>query len=278
MDIWDWTLIKTINDIFWYHPFYVELYVVCLLSLIVFWKEMKRGRRFFFLYSVICLVFFVYNPVFVNLTEKYFLHGEKVIIRVFQLLPLLLTEAYVLASVTAAAVKKSKILSIALTVALTFLLLFFGVTPWQRMEKGGWWADMYFIAENAYKIPQEHIDICDAIIADMDGNRSVLALYELRGINDTKGTLNYSIRMYTSKIQLDVVMDFETYYSMPSDERTQYWTDYISGLESYDVDNTNIYFIFPQGDERASDLLAYGCRNLPVDSSTYQVLVYTPRD
>ena len=84
--------------------------------------------------------------------------------------------------------------------------------------------------------------------------------------------------MYTSKIQLDVVMDFETYYSMPSDERTQYWTDYISGLESFDVDNTNIYFIFPQGDERASDLLAYGCRNLPVNSSTYQVLVYTPRD
>ena len=189
MNIWDWTLIKSINDIFWYHPFYVELYVGCLLSLIVFWKEMKRGKRFFFLYSVICLVFFIYNPVFVNLTEKYFLHGEKVIIRVFQLLPLLLTEAYVLASITAVAVKKSKILSIALTVALSFLLLFFGVTPWQRVEKGGWWADMYFMAENAYKIPQEHIDICDAIIADMDGDRTILSLYELHWINDTKGII-----------------------------------------------------------------------------------------
>ena len=165
MDVWDLTLIKAINELFWNDPFYVEFYAICLISLVVFWKKMKRGRRFFFLYSVLCLILFVYNPVFVNLAEKYLLHNERVVVRVFQLLPIMITEAYVFATLTATAAKKSKILAVAITIAIASLLLFFGVTPWNR-EKVGYGAGMYFWAENAYKIPQEHIDISQAILDD----------------------------------------------------------------------------------------------------------------
>lgn len=276
MDIWDSTMINAIHDLFWHHPFYVELYAVCLLSLALFWKQMKRGRRFFLLYSVICLIVFIYNPVFINLLSKYLLHGDRVLVRVFQLLPLLLTEAYVFTSVASAALKKSRILSVAITVAIASLLLYFGVTPWQRVEKGGWWADMYFWAENPYKIPQEHLNICDAILADMDGNRAVLSMYEMHGINDTGGTLNYSIRMYTSKIQLDEFIDIDTYSAMTLEDRTTYLNTYIAAVQAYETNNTSIYFLFPKEDIRATDLLEYGCTELVVDSENYQVLEYAP--
>ena len=131
---------------------------------------MKRGRRLLLLYSVMCLILFVYNPVFVNLAEHYLLHGDRVVVRVFQLLPIMLTEAYVFATITATIAEKSKILALGFTVAIASLLLFFGVTPWNR-EKVGYGAGMYVLPENAYKIQQEHIDICDAILNDMDGNK-----------------------------------------------------------------------------------------------------------
>ena len=275
MDIWDLTKVETIHDMFWHDPFYVMLYVICLVSLVVFWKQMKKGRRFFLLFSIICLVLFAYNPVFVNLSEKYLLNGDNVVVRVFLLLPILFTEAYVFASITSALYQKSKVLSVAITVALTALLLFFGVTPWNR-EKVGFGIGMYLISENPYKIPQEHIDICDAILDDMDGDRAILSIYEIRGKNDIGGTLNYSIRMYTSRIQLNEVLDMGTYSSLSYEERLDYWDNYIAELISYEADNTTLYFLFPIGDERVSDLMAYGCCEFPVDSSNYQVLAYTP--
>lgn len=275
MNIWELTKVETIHDMFWHDPFYVVLYVICLVSLVVFWKQMKKGRRFFLLFSIICLILFAYNPVFVNLSEKYLLNGDNVVVRVFLLLPILFTEAYVFASITSALHQKSKVLSVALTVALTALLLFFGVTPWNR-EKVGFGIGMYLMSENPYKIPQEHIDICDAILDDMDGDRAILSMYEIRGKNDIGGTLNYSIRMYTSRIQLNEVLDMGTYSSLSYEERLDYWDNYIAELISYEADNTTLYFLFPIGDARVSDLMAYGCCELPVDSSNYQVLVYTP--
>ncbi len=275
MDIWDLTMIKTINELFWNDPFYVELYALCLFSLLLFWRQMKSGRRLFLLYSVLCLILFVYNPIFINLAEKYLLHGERVVVRVFQLLPIMIIEAYVFATLTAISYKKSKELAFGVTVAIASLLLLFGVTPWNR-EKVGYGAGMYFWAENAYKIPQEHIDISQAILDDMDGERAVLAMYEIRWKNDTGGTLNYSIRMYTSRIQLDEVMDLESYAALTDEERVSYWDGYIAKLQGYETDNTTVYFLFPEEDERATDLYEYGCSELPVDSPNYQVLAYTP--
>ena len=135
---------------------------------------------------------------------------------------------------------------------------------------------LVLFAENAYKIPQEHIDICDAVLNDMDGNRAVLCMYEMHGINDLGGTLNYSIRMYTSRIQLDQVIDLVNYQILSDEERTSYWNEYISKMQNLGTDSSAIYFIFPLNDERASDLLTYGCNELPVDSQNYQVLVYVP--
>lgn len=275
MDIWNLNLVKSINELFWHEPFYAALYAFCLLSLLLFWKQMKRGRRFFLIYSVMCLVIFIYNPVFVNLITRYFLNYDRVTVRLFELLPVLITEAYVLTSLTTVAYKKNKTLAVALTVAITCLFLFFGVTPWNR-EKVGYGAGMYVLPENVYKIPQEHLDICDCIMDDMDGNRAVLSMYEIRGINDFKGTLNYSIRMYTSRIQLDEAMDIVSYVALTDEERVAYWDEYIAKLQGYETDNSTIYFLFPLEDERASDLLAYGCCELPVNSENYQVLAYTP--
>ena len=275
MSICDWTMVRTIHELFWHEPFYVLVYSGCLLSLLVFWKHMKRGRRFFLTFSVLCLVMFIYNPIFVNLVERFLLHGDRVVVRLFLLLPILSTEAYVFALLTSLANKKSKILAIALSIAFSALLFFFGIAPWQREEKG-WGSDMYLFAENAYKIPQEHIDICDAVLNDMDGNRAVLCMYEMHGINDLGGTLNYSIRMYTSRIQLDQVIDLVNYQILSDEERTSYWNEYISKMQNLGTDSSAIYFIFPLNDERASDLLTYGCNELPVDSQNYQVLVYVP--
>ncbi len=277
MDVCDLTLIKTIHDLFWQDPFYVELYAVCLLSLVLFWKKMTKGRKFFLLYSVFCLVLFIYNPVFVYLVDKYLLHIDRVTARIFQLLPLLFTEAYVFASLVMTTAKRSKILSVGLTAAITALLLLFGITPWNR-ERLGFGVGMYLPAENLYKIPQEHIDICDEILEDMDGKRAVLAMYEMHGINDLGGTLNYSIRMYTSRIQLDEVLDIVSYTALSDEDRIIYWDKYITTIQGYETDNSNIYFLFPLEDERAYDLLEYGCYELPVESENYQVLVYSSTD
>lgn len=274
MNVWDLTNIITMQQMFWHIRFYAELYLICLFSLVLFWKKMQRGRRFFLQFSIICMVLFVYNPVFVNLTEKYLLRGDAVIVRLFLLLPVLFVEAYVFSVLISNALEKSKVLAVSLTVAIVSLLLFFGITPWQRQENG-WETNMYLLAENPYKIPQEHLDICNVILDDMDGERAILSMYEIRGINDIGGTLNYSIRMYTSRLQLDEVIDLESYLSLSDDEKMEYWYYHISYLENCDTDNSSIYFIFPKDDERITDLLSYGCYEIPVDSDNYQVLAYS---
>ncbi len=271
----DLTMIQKINELFWHSPFYVVLYLASLVSLVLFWKTMKRGRRFFLVYSILCLVLFIYNPISVNLIEKYLLNNERVAVRLFLLLPMVFTEAYVFANLVMASFKKSKALASALTVLFVFLLFGFGITPWQRAEKG-WGVDMYLPSENLYKIPQEHLNIADAILEDMDGDRAILSLYEFHEKNDIGGTLNFSIRMYTSRIQLNTVLDAGTYNAMTTEEKTDYWDQYMYEIQNKGTDSSSFYFIFPIGDNRATDLILYGCSELPVDSSNYQVLVYTP--
>ena len=63
---------------------------------------------------------------------------------------------------------------------------------------------------------------------------------------------------------------------MTTEERTDYWDQYMNDVQNKGTDSSSFYFIFPIGDERAADLILYGCSELPVDSSNYQVLVYTP--
>lgn len=271
----DLTMIQKINELFWHSPFYVVLYLASLLSLVLFWKTMKRGRRLFFAYSILCLVLFIYNPISVNLIEEYLLNNELVAVRLFLILPLVFTEAYVFANLVLTSLKKSRIVASILTVLFVFLLFGFGITPWQRAEKG-WGVDMYLPAENLYKIPQEHLNIADAILNDMDGDRTILSLYEFHEKNDIGGTLNFSIRMYTSRIQLNTVIDAGTYNVMTTEEKTDYWDKYMYDIQNKGTDSSSFYFIFPIGDVRATDLIEYGCFELPVDSSNYQVLVYTP--
>ncbi len=269
------SILETIQDMFWNGMFYVILYALCMLSLIVFWKTMERGRRFFFLFSVICLVLFIYNPIFVNLCEKYLLRGDQVIVRLFLLLPVFFVESYVFTKIVMVISKRSVILSVVVMIPIVLLLFFLGITPWTREEKG-WTSDMYLMAENPYKIPQEHIDITEAILNDMDGDRATLSLYELHWINDIGGTLNFSIRMCTSRIQLSEVMSLDSYKNMSDEDRVEYWDEYMTEIQSNDTDSSSYYFIFPLEDERASDLISYGCEELPIGSSTYQLLVYTP--
>lgn len=274
MDIWGLDKVFTIHEMFWHSWFYVVLYFGCLISLAIFWKQMRRGRRFFLLFSILCLVLFIYNPVFVNLIEHYLLRGDKVIVRLFLLLPVLLTESYVLATLVSSTMSKNKVLSILISLAIVVLLFYFGITPWQR-EENGWDADMYMLAENPYKIPQEHIDMCNMILDDMDGERATLCMYEIHGINDIGGTLNYSIRMYTSRIQLDSVMDAESYGVLSYEDRSEFWNSYLSEISRNTTDNTRVYFVFPIDDNRIDDLIDFGCTDMGFDSQNYTVLEYT---
>lgn len=271
----DLTMLQSINELYWHNPFYAVIYFVCLISLAVFWKMMKRGRRFFFMFSVLCLVIFIYNPVFVNLITKYLLRIDRVAVRLFLLLPVFSTESYVFTTLIRASLKKSRILASVLAISIVSALFVFGVTPYQR-DKVGYGEDMYSLAENPYKIPQEHIDICEAILNDMDGERATLSLYEFHGINDTGGTLNYSIRMYTSRIQLSTLISAGYYSSLTVQERVDYWNEYLTEIMSNGTDSTKYYFIFPIGDPRASDLIDNGFIELPIDSTTYQILIYKP--
>lgn len=276
-NITDTTLLQTIQYMFWQKPFYVIFYLLCLVSLVLFWKSMERGRRFFLSYSLICLIVFIYNPVFINLCEHYLLRGDRVIVRILLLLPFLFTEAYVLTSIVSTISKKNRILSSILAILVVAMLFLFGNKPWQGAKEAGYTYDtpMILLAENPYKIPQEHIDITETIINDMDGERATLSMYEIHGINDVGGTLNYSIRMYTSRIQLREVMSFDSYSSMTDEEQIQYWDEYISSIQDGSTDSSIYYFLFPIGDERAADLLEYGCEVLPVESTNYCLLTYT---
>lgn len=276
MDILDLTNLQKIIDSFWHKPIFIVIYVFCLLLLIIFWEQMKSGRRLFLPLSLICLILFIYNPVFVNISSKFFFReNSHVTVRLFLLLPLLFTEAYVFTIFTSCLFKKNKVISFIFTAGIVGLFLVIGVAPWQREAKG-WESNMYLLAENPYKIPQEHIEICEAILEDMDGQRAVLAMYEMHGKNDIGGTLNYSIRMYTSRIQLDEVKSADIYDVMPYDDRVAYWNAFIDGMmnNTIDTNSSSCYFLFPIGDERASDLLLCGCEELSVESSNYQLLVY----
>jgi hypothetical protein len=184
----------------------------------------------------------------------------------------------VFASIVWRGSNKNKVLSSILSIVLVVLLFVFGNKPWQGASESGSVYDspMMIAAENIYKIPQEHIDICDAIINDMDGARCILSLYEIHGTNDVGGTLNYSIRMYTSKIQLRCVMSYEDYSLMTSEERDAYWGDYIHMIQDGSTDSSSYYFLFPVGDERIDDLLDYGCVDFSIDSSAYRLLEFTP--
>ena len=271
----DLTQLKTIHDLFWHRPAYILIYALCLLSLVIFRKKMERGRRFFLLFSVICLVVFIYNPVFVNLSSAYLLGGSRVLVRLFLLLPLMFTEAYVFASIVITVGDKRKVFSALLTFFIAAVLFYIGITPWQRKEKG-WPEDMYLKADNLYKIPQEHIDICEMILNDMDGDRALLSLSRINDINDIGGSLSYSIRMYTSRIQLKSVMEFERYAELSPEDRETYWESYIMSIQDLTPDSSGFYFLFPVGDERCADLIGFGCEDMGFSSGNYVLLKYTP--
>lgn len=276
-DVFDVTMMEYAQTIFFQKPFYLVLFVCSLISLFVFRKEMERGRRFFLLYSLICLVLFIYNPVFFNLCGKYLLGGVRVRVRLFLLLPVLYTEAYVLACIVISLYQKKRALSCVSTMVIVSLLFIFGNMPYQGAKEGDYSYEtpMIIMGENLYKIPQEHINITESILNDMDGERTTLSIYEMKGKNDEiGGTLNFSIRMYTSRIQLREVISSELYTSMGDEERSEYWAEYISSLDDGSTDSTSFYFLFPIDDERVADLIAYGCVELSVDSSNYCLLEY----
>jgi len=134
-------------------------FLICLVYL--FLKEKDKGRRVLFLYAPLVLTVLFFNPLFIRVI--YGIIGEEIYYRILWLLPVTIVIAYTIIKIYAQLDGKK---------AYGFL----GVAALVIMVSGGciYFNPAFERAENVYHMPQEVVDICDAI--EVEG-REVMAAF-----------------------------------------------------------------------------------------------------
>lgn len=203
---------KNVHEMFWTSPFYLILYVVCFFILILYRKKMQSGYRMLIWYSIIVIVGIIYNPIFVKLSLILFFHGADEYVRIFQLLPMWYTIAYVM---TIMITKFKKKMQYMLLVVLIVCLSVFGKTVFQN----GW----YIQPQNIYKINNNALEIANLILADSDDQSTIVYIQGIETQFIVGGSLVYGIRQYASSIA--ITQGFATlddYNSWTSDAQENY--------------------------------------------------------
>ena len=137
----------------------VAWFLVCLVYL--FFKEEDKGRRVLFLYvpAILFLVFF--NPLFMRIV--YGVIGEKIYYRILWLMPVTLVIAYTAVKIFEQQKGSKAYGFLGVTVLLIVLS---GSCIYKNPAFGK--------AQNLYHMPQEVVEICDAI--EVEG-REVMAVF-----------------------------------------------------------------------------------------------------
>jgi hypothetical protein len=128
----------------------VQLLLICAL-LIILIKE-KNKENLHLAYYVILLMVFIFLPPIAFIFGKYFI-GEDVYWRTFWLIPSVVVVAYVATGLVEQQGRKFKRNGI--LIALTLLIIVGGKLTYNN--------DNFNKSTNAYKIPQEAIEVCDII-------------------------------------------------------------------------------------------------------------------
>ena len=188
-------LIRQLHPFYWKNNIYFFIYLACLVVLFLFRKKegWKKGYRAIFWYSIVAMILICYNPLFTKLTfERLFWYDMSTYVRVFLLLPVLLTAAYVLTGVIC---MLPRIAGDIVLAVVAVIMLLFGETASDH--------DMYMAADNPYKINIQAVQICDMIDKELeDGERCVL--YAPPRYDEVYGTdlVTQGIRQYDSDIIL----------------------------------------------------------------------------
>lgn len=137
----------------------IALFLVCMVYLFI--QEKDKGKRVLFLYVPIIMLLLFFNPIFTRIV--YGVIGEEIYYRILWLLPITVTLAYTVVKIYGTLKGKK---------AYTFL----GVAALLVVICGGciYTNPAFKRAENIYHIPQDVVDICDAI--EVEG-REVMAVF-----------------------------------------------------------------------------------------------------
>lgn len=181
--------IGTLHNTFWNHSAYLIIYLICMIILFVCRRKMKRGFNVLGWYSVFMIVVVIYNPIFMKLAYKLFFRGIAEYVRIFIILPVWLTIAYVMTELVGNIQKKSlKMLGVGICIAI----LMIGGVPFSKNN-------MYINAENKYKVSQDALEIGEMILKDSSGQAVVLIQAPLNYDQD-RSSWYFGIRQYTTDI------------------------------------------------------------------------------
>lgn len=181
-------LIRQLHPFFWKNNVYFMVYMGCLLCLFLFRKkeQWKSGYRGIFWYSVVVLIVICYNPLFARLTYYRLWYDMSTYVRVFLILPVILTVAYVFSGLIG---MMPRIAGDVVLAGLVVLMIVYGETPGDH--------EMYMAAENPYKINTEAVQISDMIGRELP-ERERCMVYIPAQLDEVHGTdlVSMGMRQY----------------------------------------------------------------------------------
>lgn len=241
-------VIRNTHELFWSSTFYLLLYIICMLVLIIWKKQMKSGNAILVGYSLLLIVGVIYNPIFAKLSLKLFFYGTGEYARLFQILPLWYTIAYVLTAVISQMKTKMQYLALILVISV---LAITGKTVFQQQ-----W---YLPADNIYKINQNALEISDIILEDMNGKQSVAMIQGKEDQYIQGGSFFYGIRQYTSDlILIDEFPEADLYNSWDKDEQLEFLNNNRIYLKTQQRSHESQYVIVKDTEPMIQDMQECG--------------------
>lgn len=176
-------LVKFLNETFWGDGGYLLLFAVSIL-ITLFREDIEmRGKRMA-LYSALCFVLVVYNPILGKLAVEHFMEDQWAYLRIFYLLPIMTVIAYAMSEFYVKTAKR--------TDPRKRKLLIAGILSVLVVLSGHFYGkNMYLKAENIYKIDSEALEVIRVIEEDKEEGRTRILLPE------GEENLIFGLRQYT---------------------------------------------------------------------------------
>lgn len=175
-------LLRYLHNHYWENSSFLLMYIACLWILYVKREKWKTGYNVLFKYSLITLMGIIYNPLFLIVVSNGFFQDFAAYFRIFYLLPIFTTMAYVVSKIILENTK-GKILPI----IIICMIMITGQTFFEE--------EMYVQKENIYKVSQEVINISETIMEDSGEKTQVVVQASLQDYV-------YGMRQYTAQIQM----------------------------------------------------------------------------
>lgn len=238
-------LILFLNNLFWEESGYAILLVISFLWILLNKKRNDRAKNMA-VYSILVLVFVIYNPIVAPIGMKFFSDAQTAYLRIFYLLPLMTILAYAAADYYADKVDVTDRVSRKLKYAVIMCIVIV-------MAGSLYDAGMYRDVENIYKIDGEALEISEIILAEENaGQTGEKARILAPNVDD----ITYGIRQYTGKI---VIAGFSDHFK---DEETLLMLE-----ENHDFD-----YVIIQKSKYLKDILEQHDYKQIADTDTYYIL------